>query len=156
MSFFENENLLKSPLILMGILTASCFIFALVYFLQFVSAQDWTQTKGVVIESSISCYSNGAKCFPKIKYEYEVNGRSFQSDNFWSDRKEDVGKSKAEEYQNLYAEKKQIIVFYDPKAPENSYLVQNDSTKPMIALFLLAGTALLVGMIVYFKKLPKV
>ncbi|MBV6395014.1 MAG: hypothetical protein HFACDABA_00585 [Anaerolineales bacterium] len=90
------------------------------------SAQSWSSTSGVVLSSSVKVRHSGRSRsdYPAVVYQYEVNGKSYQSqrikagDKFMSVRI--IGEAQATVAR--YPAGSRVTVFYDPNNPSESAL----------------------------------
>lgn len=86
------------------------------------SAQNWASTTGTVLMSSVQSShsgSGGHSTYPVIVYQYQVNGKTYQSQTLRAgDKYLKVNVSwQAQETVDKYPIGKQVTVYYDPNNP---------------------------------------
>lgn len=86
------------------------------------SAQNWSSTSGTVLMSSVQLSrssTGGSSIYPVIVYQYEVNGKTYQSQSIRAgDKYLKVNVSwQAQETVDKYPIGKQVTVYYDPNNP---------------------------------------
>ena len=90
------------------------------------AAQSWPGTMGTVLSSSVQSRRSGnsTSTYPVVVYQYEVNGKSYQSqvikagEQFFNIRI--IGQ--AQETVNRYPIGAQVMVYYNPANPQESAL----------------------------------
>ena len=91
------------------------------------ASQNWASATGTVLMSSVqTSYSGtgGSSIYPVIVYQYEVNGKMYQSQNLRAgDEFLKVNiPSQAQKTVDKYPIGKQVTVYYDPNNPAESAL----------------------------------
>lgn len=142
--------------------------FLLVYtwplMIEMYRASLWPSTSGRVIGSSIETReqyqssdrnSGGVRhvtvYWPKIVYEYYVDGRAYQYARRQFVEEYTPDKSYAEQVVGLFPSGKQVTVFYDPTTPKESTL--DNSLDHVFAFKFFSGLILiLVGIVGYVFK----
>lgn len=85
------------------------------------SAQNWANTTGAILMSSVQSRrsGHGYSTIPVIVYQFEVNGKTIQSQNIRAgDKYLKVNVSwQAQETVDKYPIGKQVTVYYDPNNP---------------------------------------
>ncbi|MBX9667339.1 MAG: DUF3592 domain-containing protein [Candidatus Obscuribacterales bacterium] len=94
------------------------------------ASAKWPSTTGKI--TNLSSYYSGQKIleflhlgswYPKVEYEYAVDGASFSSDVLGKPSIKFGSKSESETYLQSFKVGKNVKVFYDPKAHHHSALV---------------------------------
>jgi hypothetical protein len=88
--------------------------------------------------------------YPKIRYQYEVGGKSYTADRMsFSGGEGGEKKSESQAVVNRYPSGQKVIVYYDPKHPEKAVLERGLIWKTFIPF--IAGLAFLAVAIVCLK-----
>jgi hypothetical protein len=121
------------------------------YLVDAYSSAAWPRTTGKVIRSELGSESDSRRSedrtryWPKVEYKYDVDGKTFQSNNITLDGLRTgphvgSGKAQAEEVWSRYPIDMQVGVHYDPDYPERATLQTgvslNNFFVPIFALVL--------------------
>ena len=132
------------------------------YLVDAYSSTTWPRTTGRVTRSELGSESDSRRSadrtrfWPEVEYEYEVEGKKYQSNNITLDGLRSgphvgTGKTQAENVLAQYPIDVQVDVHYDPRDPVRSTLETGVSTRnffvPIFSLVLtVMGTAWLMLM----------
>jgi Protein of unknown function (DUF3592) len=93
----------------------------------------WPQTTGTIIASDVKRVESldpdsAASYEPHIRYAYSVSGRDYENDTITLNvQVTNLVPRGAEAIRNRYPVGSQVVVFYNPSAPENSVLVRGSA-----------------------------
>lgn len=112
--------------------------------------QEWCKTKGEVISSNLEelvkqDFVSGKYIIPRVKYKYQANLTSYESEIFSNDPNyyELSNKENVKRLAEKYARGKEVDVFYNPENPETSVLVLNVPSFG-VAMLIILGICLLI------------
>ena len=102
-------------------------------------SRNWQTTSGVITESTIviSKDSEGDSMYkPRIRYEYEINGKHKHSHNVYFGGRNISSSSQyfSQKMINRYPRGKQVKVYYHPRSPQQAVL-EAGVTKKSFSLF---------------------
>ena len=111
----------------------------------------WPKTIGYVESSYIEeIVDNTYEA--KVLYKYVVNGKEYMG-NTITPGYGGSGKNKAENLANEFAERKQVIIYYNPINPEEALLIPG--TSPLFLLSILIPLSLIVAIIYVYIFHPE-
>ncbi len=93
------------------------------------ATRDWSTAQGRVIASSIQPPANGRRSFyPRVRYRYQVSGRSFESTRIWLASEHGFDREQQAEYfLRAYAAGAPVAVHYNPIDPAEAALAIDDT-----------------------------
>ena len=115
---------------------------------QVENAAGWPTTTGRVLSSEVVVQRSqeGSTWVPVVDYEYEVEGRRYQSNGIAIGGATGMLKSYAERTVARYPKESDVTVHYAPTNPENACLELRSTNAPFLMVLgsagLLAGAAL--------------
>lgn len=146
-----------ATLILIGMGAIALYVF---YKKKLAAAKQWPTAKGKVVLTAIEGPPSGVrsesdKCYTnRIRYRFEAQGSSYESEQMSIPKSAQVMKSKEEARltQRLYDYNSEVTVFYNPDNPSESVLV-HDNWK-FLAFLAIAGFIMtIIGTIQLLREL---
>ena len=101
------------------------------------SSRRWPRTTGQVIVSGVERAGFGISLFYvlKIRYEYNIAGRIYESDRYSFDPVASIYHKKIEQIVRKYPTGRRIFVYYDPTCPAISVIENGTSINNYLKIF---------------------
>ena len=111
---------------------------------------NWTSTQGKIIRSRVEIDERSH--FPKVVHQYEVNGKSYESDTIWIGS--DVGipsRPRARDIVKRYPVGREVTVYYDPAAPQQAVLQRGVHATSLFHVYF-GGAFFGIGLLVFLLR----
>jgi len=105
------------------------------------ASTNWPTTKGEILESGFRTKGDNTS-YPVVKYQYDVNGKTYDGDRIVFGSSADVPSGTLDRYPVGGT----VTVFYDPNHPESAVL-ETASTSSMY-IFIVLGTIQVIAAII--------
>lgn len=107
----------------------------------------------VGVKQSVRSYSEHSSSlvdmyFPKVTYQYSVNGNTYENDRYWDEEISLGQMEKIEEIVARHSVGSSVTVYYDPQNPASSYLERLPDANLMKPMMILGGIGALIIIVI--------